>query len=309
MERIEAARELSKRVTEADLYVYVKDYLAKYWSGHRFVQEGSDQHLVNIQLPAKLAAALDDFLRSEGLLGKTLLASGEARMCRFRNRVSESPRRGEEIIHQFHPLVRFISKDLRDRNEHFYPLVAVEVPSLETSGDIRPGVYAFYVRSWAFGGVRDEEVLAVSVLHLATAEELSEDKADQVVQLARVKGLEWAGAGSMIDAKLVKDRLEQAEAALDERYRLAKERKQNENADRARFQLDSIDQHLQRRLPKLREILLAHTAQGRTSLAKATQGQSDKLQARMGTRRERIREQQKVTAERRFVCCGVVTIQ
>jgi hypothetical protein len=106
----------------------------------------------------------------------------------------------------------------------------------------------------------------------------------------------------------VSDRLEQAEAILDQRYRAALERKRNENADRARFQLDSINQHLERRLPKLRETLHAHLAQGRTSLAKATQGQIDKLQARMNTRRERILQQEKVIPDRRFVCCGVVRI-
>jgi SNF2 family DNA or RNA helicase len=34
IERIEAARELSRRVTEDDLLVYVQDYLVRYWTGH-----------------------------------------------------------------------------------------------------------------------------------------------------------------------------------------------------------------------------------------------------------------------------------
>ncbi len=307
MERIEAARELARRVTEADLYVYVKDYLSKYWRGHRFAQEGSDPNLVSIQLPGELAAKLEDFLRTEGLLGKSLLSSGQARLCRFLNRVSEAPRRGEEIIHQFHPLVRFISKDLKSRNEHFYPLVAVRAPG-KADAALAAGIYAFYARLWGFHGVREEEILATCALHLETGEPLDEDLSDQLVQLARVDGMDVVGAGALVDARLMAECLEKAEEILDDRYRAALDRKRNENADRARFQLDSIEQHLARRLPKLRETLHLHIAQGRTSLAKATQGLIDKLQARMNTRRERILEQEKVLADRHFVCCGVITV-
>ena len=54
--------------------------------------------------------------------------------------------------------------------------------------------------------------------------------------------------------------------------------------------------------------MLAHIAAGRSSLVKATQGQIDKLTARMNTRRERIREREKVVADRHFVCAGVVRV-
>lgn len=302
MERIEAARELARRVTENDLYIYVKDYLSRYWPGHRFVQEGEDRFVVSIQLPGELAARLDDFLRSEGLLGRSLLSSGEVKTCRFLNRISEPSRRGEEIIHQFHPFVRFIGRDLKARNEHFYPLVSLQLQS----ADVLPGQYVFYVRLWAFRGVREEEVLAVAALRLDSGEDLEEETSDRLVQLARVGGRDWVGANAAVNAGTVRARLEQAEAILDGRYRGMLERKRNENADRARFQLDSIEQYLGRRLPRLQETLQTHIAQGRTPLAKATQGQIDKLYARMNTRRERIREQEKVLADRHFVCAGVI---
>lgn len=306
MERIEAARELARRVTESDLYVYIKDYLGKFWAGHRFLQEGADPNLVSIQLPGELAAKLDDYCRAEGLVGKTLLSSGETRHCRFLNRVSEPPRRGEEIVHQFHPLVRFVSKDLRIRNEHFYPLAAVRLAGGKAG--VQAGNYAFYARLWVFHGVRDEEVLATCAMRLETGELLDEELADELLQLARVEGTDLIEAGSLIDARLLTDRLETAEENLEGRFRAALERKRNENADRARFQLDSIEQHLSRRLPRLREVLRLHIAHGRTSLARATQGQIDKLMARMNTRRERIREQETVLADKHFVCCGVIAV-
>ncbi len=309
MERIEAAQELARRVTEHDLYVYVQDYLTRYWPGHRFAQDGVDKNVISIQLPGELAARLDDFLSAEGMLGMTMLASGQTRVCRFLNRISEPSRRGEEIVHQFHPLVRFISRDLKSRQEHFYPLIAVRAGTDGTESPIPSGSYAIYVRAWMFRGVREEEILASAALRLDTGEALDEDTADRLVQRARLSGVDWVGADGEVDSVVVQGRFESAEALLDERYRAVLQRKRNENADRAAFQIDSIEQYLSRRLPRLSQTLHAHIAAGRNSLAKAIQGQIDKLTARMNTRRERIREHEKVLADRHFVCAGIVRIE
>jgi hypothetical protein len=170
------------------------------------------------------------------------------------------------------------------------------------------GTYVFYVRFWAFRGVREEDVLAVAALHLESGESLDEDSADRLVQLARVEGTDWLGASGTVDAQTVTTQMEKAEEDLDVRYRSLLESKRNENADRARFQLESIDQYLARRMPRLREIREMHEQRGRSSLSKATQGQIDKLSARMNTRRERIREREKVIADRYFVCAGLIHV-
>ncbi|MBK8324749.1 MAG: hypothetical protein IPL06_19180 [Betaproteobacteria bacterium] len=139
MEKVEGAQELAKRVTEADLMAYVSDYLERFSVGHRYRQVGNDPHFVELQLSHAMATHLDEFLSVERLTGKTSLSNGQSRKCRFLNRISERAKPGEEIIHQFHPLIRFISKDLRARNEHFYPIVAVAVEAAPDvpKGDIR----------------------------------------------------------------------------------------------------------------------------------------------------------------------------
>jgi len=309
MEKVEAARELARRVTEEDIFVYVKDYLNRHWPGHRFVQEGNDPYTVNVQLPGDLAARLDDFLKSEGLVGETLLSGGQPRKCRFLNRISERARRGEEIVHQFHPLIRFISRDLKVRNEHFYPLVALQVTPSESIGNIEPGTYVFFVRSWAFSGVREEEYLAVAALELDSGDALDEDTADRLVQLGRVEGMDWVGAENLVASDLVQARMETAETILDERYSAALQIKRNENADRAQFQLDSIERYLARRRSTLHETLEKHRSAGRDSLIKATQGQIEKLESRMNMRKERIRDREKVSPERHFVCAGILNVE
>lgn len=304
IERIEAARELSRRVTEEDLVVYVRDYLTAHASGHRFAVDVDDAHLITIQLPPELCARFNDFLTAENLQGKTFLHAGLAKQCKFLNRISESGRRGEEVIHQFHPLIRYITRDLRERSEHFYPVVALRTNA--TDG-VPGGRFVFCARSWVFKGVRDEEYLAIAVADLNSGRVLEEDESERLLHAARLGGVEWLEA-SGLDQELVQRRLEEAENVLEGRFTELKVRKQNENGDRARFQLDSIQRHLDRRINRWREVRDAHIALGRASLAAATQGRIDTLTSRMAARKERILQQERVVADKAFICAGVIEV-
>lgn len=308
IERIEAARELARRVTEVDLVVYVRDYLTDYCPGHQFLQDGDDSNLVTVQLPRGVAARFRQYLQVEGLLGKTALDRGETMLVRFLNRISEQYRDSEEVVHQFHPLVRFITHDLRERDEHFYPLAAVEVHSSQEDAFER-GDYAFYVRSWVFKGVREEEVLSVAALRLGDGTLLEEAASEVLLQRARLSGVDWIGANHEVDGDSVVRRFEQAEEVLGQRYRSEFAAKKNENADRARFQLDSVDRYLNRRRATLTRVLQTHEMLGRTSLARATQGQIHKLKGRMDIRKQKINASAVVVADKNFVCAGIIRVQ
>jgi len=308
MERIEAARELSRRVTEDDLYVYVKDYLERYAPGHRFAQEGNDRMRVRIQLPNTLAVRLEDYLREHGQQGKTGLASGQLCMCHFLNRISAAAERGVETVHQFHPLIRYITEDLRIREEHFYPLVALRLERAAfAAGTV--GDYAFYVQRWAFGGVREEEVLAGAVVDLRNAELLADDAGDLLVQVTRINGQDWLEAKHVIDREQVQAAFDQAEAVLGERYRGALAARRAENADRARFQRQTIKEHLERRMASLQETRAKHLEAGRGSLVAATEGQMRKLESRMALRLEAIAGRENVTADKQFIGAGVIRVE
>lgn len=307
IERIEAAKELARRVTEADLLVYVRDYLTDYCPGHQFLQDSDDPNLVTLQLPRDVAARFTEYLQNEGLLGKTALDRGPSMRVRFLNRISEQYRYSEEILHQFHPLVRFITHDLQQRDEHFYPLAAVEIHSAQDN-EFQQGDYIFYVRSWVFEGVREEEVLSVAALRIADGKLLREEASEVLLQRARLSGSDWVGAANEVDPESVVRGFEHAEEVLDRRYRGELAAKKNENADRARFQMDSVDRYLDRRLATLTRVLQTHYALGRTSLARATQGQIDKLNARMDNRKKKIAKSATVLPKKNFVCAGLIRV-
>lgn len=308
MERISAAQELARRVTEDDLYAYVKDYLDVNAPGHRFQQEGADRLKVVIQLPADVAVRLEMFLRDNGMQGKTALGTGQARVCQFLNRINVKGNRNLEVVHQFHPLIKFVTEDLRRRGEHFYPLIAVQLHNPNPELTQTSGVFAFYIRRWAFSGVREEEVLAATVMNLDSETALDEEAAELLLQSARVHGVDWLEAGSGLDVERVHECFDRAEENLNERYRRALTQRRNENADRARFQLRTVEDHLSRRMATLDRTLNSHVASGRASLAAATKGQIEKLKARMEMRRQEIRLHENIEPVKSFVCAGLIKV-
>lgn len=307
LDRIAAANELSRRVTESDLIVYVRDFLARYAPGHQFSQL-DEPNLFAIQLPVNVAAELDDFCRRTGQIGQTMLGAGLARNCRFLNSVTTASNKSWEPIHQFHPLIRFIGDKLTRLEEGFYPVVAVRLSGEAVAGT-PGGDYMFAVRRWTFKGVKEEEWLQAAVCDIANGAVLDDAIGEALVNHARLQGADWLEAANVIDRELLGQRLDDLELHLAGAYERATKRKQDENADRLMFQLHGIDQHVQDRLRVLQDIRSRHELAGRGSLVKATQGRIEKLRARMDLKREQVLQRERVVPDQALVCAGVLRVE
>lgn len=307
LDKIDAANEISKRVTEQDLIIYVQDYLTRYAQGHHFSEDLTDPGTFAIQLPPKVAAEFDEFIRSIGMIGQTQLSTGVLTTCRFLNKIASKSKIGVEIIHQFHPLIRFIAACHAVKPQSNFPWVSLQLTS-KTSQLVQPGNYFFVVRKWSFEGVKAEELLAASVYDLNRREFLERNAADALITEVRLNGSDWLEATHTVDPHQATDLLDHVEDRLNQEYRAALTKKQNENNDRALFQLHGINQHLESRVEKMRATKKTHEILNRTGLAKATQARIDKLTARMEMKREQVSRQKIVTPNNDFVCCGIVRV-
>jgi hypothetical protein len=173
---------------------------------------------------------------------------------------------------------------------------------------VRPGNYFFALRKWSFEGVKAEEFLAVAVYDINRREFLERDAADALINEVRLNGSDWLEATHTVDPHQATDLLDQLEDKLNQEYRAALTRKQNENKDRAMFQLHGINQHLESRIAKMRATREAHEMLKRTGLAKATQARIEKLTLRMEMKREQVSRQELVTPNNDFVCCGIFKV-
>jgi superfamily II DNA or RNA helicase len=306
LDRIAAAQELSRRVTEYDLTIYVRDFLARHAPGHQFSQL-SELNEFAIQLPTNVAAELDEFCRRNGLIGQTLLGSAMVRTCRFLNSVTSVSNKAWEPIHQFHPLIRFIGEKLSGLDEAFYPVIAVQVDANRVR-DVPTGDYIFAIRRWTFKGVKEEEWLQSAVCSIESKEILDDEASDKLVNSARLHGLDWLEASNLVSPAVSADCLDHLEMHLGEAYKRSTKRKQDENSDRLMFQLHGIDQHLSNRLQVLETIRFRHEELKRIALAKATQGRIDKLRAKMSLKREQVLQRERVVPDHQLVCAGLLRV-
>ena len=304
--RISAAQELSRRVTEHDLVIYVRDFLNRHAQGHQF-QPTETSNVYQVKLPSSVAAALDYYCRRKGAVGQTWLGNGMARQCLFQNDLTSQNTRMVETIHQFHPLIRFIGHQLDEADEAFYPVVAVQFQWDESLG-LSPGDYMFALRRWAFSGVREEEWLQAAVCGLEKKEPLPDEQAESLINMARIHGVDWIEAPQVVSPDLACDCLDILEMHLDQAYQRAKKRKQDENSDRSMFQLHGISQNLQRRLSTLEAVRREHERLGRQGLVRATQGRIDKLHANMELKQEQVRLKERLQPDDVPVCAGLIRI-
>ncbi|MFS0756514.1 SNF2-related protein [Noviherbaspirillum sp. 1P10PC] len=306
LDRITAAQELSRRVTEQDLIIYIRDFLVRHALGHQF-QRLENPHEFSIQLPPTTAVELEEYCRRNGIVGQTTLGNGLPRACRFVSSIASPSTKAFELIHQFHPLVRFIGERLRQLDDAFYPVVAVTVPTSDAP-NVPVGEYMFAIRRWTFSGVTEEEWLQSAVCRLADLQLLPDDVSEPLVNLTRVRGADWIEAPNHIESERACAALDALDMHLDQAYQRAKRRKQDENADRLMFQVRGIDQHLERTLMTLESVKARHMALNRTGLVKATQGRIDKLRARMGLKRERVMQRDRIVPDSDLVCAGLLRV-
>jgi SNF2 family DNA or RNA helicase len=309
-ERIEAARDFSRRVTEDDLFVYVRDYLLVYAPGHRFDVDASNTRKVLIQLPPALAAEFDGFLRSSNLLGQTRLAGGDARPCEFKNSMTALRGTPVELINQFHPLIKFISAKLREAGAHFFPLVALTIPAGKAHEAFTPGNYMFCVKRWHFGGLKDEEQLAVALRPLDGDEgSIRLEQADLLVDSARLNGRDWLDAPAVLEPAGLVDALASLQERLDEEFSRTTELKRNENIDRANYQRSSVERNFKRQIETQEAVLAVHREFGRKGLVTATLGKIEKLRGRLEYRLAQIGHAEKISPTKHFVCGGVIRVE
>ena len=289
LERVKAAHEFKRRITEDDLKVYVKDYLDRHARGSDFEQSERDHYLVDVRLPPETAAALTEFIRKHGLHGQTRLGTGERIPCRFQNSVRGINRR-EEMVSQFHPLTRFISAQLEKRDEAFHPLVAIQVER-SAGRDLQLGHYACSVKRWTFNGLQTHEELQARALRLDNGGELLDrDQAWELVNAARVRGSDWLSAANEINTETVSDAFDRCDIQLEEDYERVRTDRINENADRVSFQVESTDKHMRRLLSRQHELLEKYQARGQKHVIPMTLGRIRSIETKFAIQIEALKK-------------------
>ncbi len=313
LSQIESARGEGKTVTRYDLVRYVDGYL-KNTQGCRFVAVHGEEDVYDIQLSPELAARMDEFVRRENFVGKTALVSGQMRRCRFTDKITEKAGSGEEVLHRFHPLIRFLTTEYEEGKKESYPLYAARV-SVES---VPPGRYVLVPWLTSFSGVKDEEHLVVEGVSLGDGSPLDQSMSEALLDVARVSGADWTTVQLDVPSDDVIGALERCEERLRERYRQLRDEKKRENRDRTEVLLQLLDEHVQKKRESFTKRIQNHEAfvstvgetlegKRRKGLANAERKKMNDFLARMKTRRSGLeRKGEAFSAEKRDICALIV---
>lgn len=309
IEQIQAIHEFSRRITDHDLLIFVRDYLDRYAPSYELHQAGADPLELELRLPADLAARFDEYLRQQKLYSRTRLATGQRIRCRFVNKVSNGTARGPEIISQFHPLPRFISQDLNRRQESFPPLIAARLAIKHLKAQLQPGRYAFSINRWSFAGIRTEEELQACAMSLDGTSRLNSDQALDLINAIRLHGEDWLEAPVLCEPTQVQQVIDCCINTLRLDFKAASDRKNSENLDRIAFQRQSLEKHRERKLAAFEQALQRHQMAGRKGLAQATRINIQTLQQKVDVKLAQLKEKERLNYNQFSVCSGVVEIQ
>lgn len=309
LEQVQAAKDFSRRITGQDLVAFIRDHLTTFYPGSEMRQVDSEGRRFELRLAPTAAAGLADFIRRKRLKGGGDLVTGALVPCEIDNRVEVPGARRIERISQFHPLVRFISADLRQRDDPFYRRIAMQMPQ-HLMGKVTLGTYAFAIDRWVAEGARGvQERLAYRArLITDTADSLSAETSELLILRSAAEGSDWLEAENILDPALTQTAIELCQEALHEDYRRYERSARSENEDRVDFQLVSAHRQFERYLAIKENILATHRHHGRHALIKATQAQIAKLRERFQVREEELKHKAQLNIHHDEVCVGVLLV-
>lgn len=310
--QVNAAKQMSRWITAADLWNYVRDFIERKYVGSDMRQVDTEELIFEFRLSEAARVDFAEFIRRKRLEGQTRLVSDGHRgiRVRFSSKPSLRDRRIEETVTQFHPLVRFISERLSTESSTFFPVQVVELSRTHVPR-LGKGRYVFVVDLWSLKGVRVIEKLHFKAAFLGVGgqyEDLSDDDSELLVTTASMKGVDRIDAGEGIDFRTAKEVGESLIAKALAQYEAFVARVSAENLDRARLQRASVERHHERQKTTLERILLKHESLERAPLAAATRGRINKLEAKFSLRLAEIRRAEETQEDRQEVAIGVVDI-
>ena len=307
--QISAAHQRRDWINGRDLEAYVLSFFRRVFPATRVHGFDQNEGIFEIKLDSEAWHHFDEFLKLKNLRGQTHLDTQEKQRVRFDHRVFKSGGPHVEVVHQAHPLIRFIGHHLRI-NRIIQPVaVAVEIPAKLRPPKAIPGVYAFISQRWTVDGLRSYERLHHEVFSL-DSQTFIEDPilGSTIVEVAAALG--GACAAEFHDDDLLSvlgSRIGELEFDSDTAFDRFLSGRERENEDRKQIQLHGVQQFEIRRTTAIERVRDLHAVQGRNALVAAWQGQLESLRTKCQAQRQKV-ERKQTTGYCTTIAAGLILI-
>ena len=313
LNQVKAARELHRSISAQDIQSYVIGFFDLHYQGTEFRQVSSEPAKFDVNLSLDARSDLAEYLRRRKTSGATRMskdAAGKVR-CRFENTAVPDLRGREEVISQFHPLVKFVADSLDAPDQQRRPAVAVRLPVEDPNFDPAPGQYAFSVQRWSVKGLRDMERLYYAAAPLgATSSPLEPHAAERLIVDAASHGISWFGFHNDVDLSEIESVVTNRCIEPSERaFREYVDEIEKENADRADVQERMLDDRYQAQRTSLEELLRKYQEHDQLRLVPPTKGRLKALENRTARRKKEIDARRRLQYyPPEMICVGVIYV-
>ncbi|MEZ5665358.1 MAG: helicase-related protein [Burkholderiaceae bacterium] len=309
--KVRAADEVGRYIRGEDLLAYVRDFFLRAYPGTRLIAQNEDSLLCRLELSTDARVRFADFIQAQRLQGRTTLQASSPLLLRFDNRKGKAPS-GVEIVGQDHPLVRFVGAALRQAGGelNYHPVAALELHQTHLP-KFQRGAYVYVVMRWSVSVRVEIERLEYMARSLDRDRLLDGDQAEQLVNMAALKGSDWLGAADQVDSDRAAALQDECRTELDERFRHFVEAQQREDADRVRLMVSLLEQHLAKKREQSQELILRHEASSnprRRSLIPAVRGRLQKEENRVNEKIAELRLKTDLAPHPSVVSSGVIRI-
>ena len=312
LRQVKAARELHRSISAEDLRSYVTDYFDVHYTGSEFRQVTADGTRFDVDLSVDARRDFAAYLRNHRVPEQSRLAGYAVRhvRCRFENTAVPDLRGREEVISQFHPLVRFVSERLSAPDEQRRPAVAIRLAVDDLEVAVEPGLYAFSVLRWSVRGLRDMERLDYAAAAVGEGKiPLQPVEAEQLIAAAVNRGMAWPGARSSTQLSLIVESVIAIGGAQESRFKSYVKDLRAENADRASVQERILDERYRTQRSGLEDLLERYRREGRTRAFLLTEGRLRALEIRTKRQRRDIEDRREIRSSLPVpVCLGVINV-
>jgi len=311
LNQVKAARDLHRSISARDIQSYVIDFFQVHYQGSEFRQVSNDPMRFDVSLSLAARSDLTAYLRKKRIQASTRIAQDSVSKvrCRFENTAVPDLRGREEVISQFHPLVRFVAYRLDAPDERRWPAVAVRVSAEGLDLDLTPGRYAFSVQRWWVQGLRDMERLYYAATALDTSDgPLEPAVAERLIVAAAHEGNQWPGGRDAVGDAFGAV-TEGCIAPSDEAFRKYVGDLEGENYDRADVQERMLNNRYRNQRIQIEKMLKQYRESGKLRLVPATEGRLRMLEMRTARHRQEIDARRVLKYRNETVCVGIIEVQ
>jgi superfamily II DNA or RNA helicase len=308
--RISSAHERGDWIKAEDLESYVYSFFKRYFPNSSLNGVHPTERVYELGFDPDAWHAFEEFVKARNLRARARFRSDAKNRVRFDHQVFKAGSAHTEVIHQSHPLIRFINHYLRTRTLIQPVAAACLIPNESRPDGVSVGRYAFVSQRWSVEGLRCYEKLHHQVVNLDSGEQVTDQVlASTIVEGAATRGAEsdmqvLSGGFGLEDLQKLASDLESS--AFDEfgHFLSAKE---DEDADRKQVQLNGVNLFEERKKATLEGVLQRHLDMGNMSMIAATNGQLAALEKRTATQRQGI-QGKLVTGAAETIAAGIVAI-